>query len=74
MIKSPSNEKDKLIAELNELMKPQPRPQPRRYESYTANKIMGKLLLSGGVVVIIGLLMYIIGKDSNKNNNNCRCD
>ena len=66
------NKKNNLIADIKRLMSPQIHPQPK-YDSYTANKVVSKLLLNGGVVVIIGLIMYIIGRDFNRNKN-CRCD
>ena len=73
MIKElPSNNKNKLIADIKELMNPIRHRQPRYESSYTANKVVDKLFVRLGIVTIIALLGYIIIKKST--NNKCRYD
>ncbi|MEE9378846.1 MAG: hypothetical protein V3V33_12515 [Candidatus Lokiarchaeia archaeon] len=68
----PNNEKSNLIAEIRGLMNPIQCRQPS-YNSYTANKVVDKLFVRFGIIAIIGLLGYIIIKNST-NNNKCRSD
>lgn len=62
----PDNEKTALINDIRRLMNPIPRRQPS-YESYTANKVVDKLLIRLGIIAIIGLLGYIVIRDSTQN-------
>lgn len=62
----PSNEKTDLIADIKRLMSPVQYRQPR-YDSYTANKVVDKLLIRLGIIAIIGLLGYIVIRDSTRN-------
>ena len=68
----PSNEKTALINDIRKLMSPIPRRQPS-YDSYTANKVVDKLLIRLGIIAIVGLLGYIIIRDSTQKRL-CRCD
>ncbi len=48
------------------------RRQTRSYDSFTANKVVDRLLLRLGIIAIIGLLGFIVIRDSTRNKN-CRC-
>lgn len=77
MIKKPqNNDKNDLIADIRDLVKPTQYRQPR-YDSYatsyTANKVVDKLLVRLGIITIIGLLGYIIIRDSTRDKK-CRSD
>ena len=61
-----SNEKVDLITDIKRLMSPVQYRQPR-YDSYTANKVVDKLLIRLGIVAIIGLLGYMIIRDTTRN-------
>jgi len=59
----PTNEKNDLIADIKRLMNPAPVRQ-YGYDSFVANKVVDKLLIRLGIIAIIGLLGFIIIKDS----------
>ena len=67
----PSDEKNVLIADIQRLLRPQQRSQPR-YDSFTANKVVDKLLVRLGIIAIVGLLGFIIIRDSTRDKK-CRC-
>lgn len=67
----PINEKAALIADIKRLMNPI-KPVRSSYDSNLANKVVDKLLVRIGIIAIIGLLGYIIIKDS-FHNKSCKC-
>ena len=68
----PNIEKTDLIADIKRLMSPEPRRQSS-YDSFTANKVVDKLLVRLGIIAIIGLLGFMVIRDSVRNKQ-CKCD
>ena len=66
-----TSEKSNLIADIKRLMNP-PALRQSGYESFTANKVVDKLLVRLGIVAIIALVGYLVIKDSVRNKS-CKC-
>ncbi len=66
-----SNEKINLINEIKGLMNPIPQRR-YNYDSLTTHKIVDKLFMRLGIVLIIGLLIYVAVKVGTQENNKKR--
>lgn len=66
----PSTEKDNLINDIKRLMNPIPQRR-YSYDSLTTHKIIDKLFMRLGLILIIGLLGFIAIKTVSKDKERC---
>ncbi len=65
-----ADEKDGLIADIKRLMNPVPQKR-YNFESVLTNKILDKLFVRLGIILIIGMLGFVAFKVATKNKNSC---